>query len=70
MTAAEKLGYLANLNRVKAQQTIHLGKFDPFNHQAVYALWMAAFGNERLARKAQAMAAEANVNRACNQARR
>lgn len=70
MTTAEKLGYSANLNRVKAQQTIHLGKFDPHNHQAVYSLWLAAYGDEKQARKAQAMAAEAYAAKVCEGQRR
>jgi hypothetical protein len=70
MSPLEKIGYLANLERCKAQQVIHLGNYDPANHEAVYALWMAAWGKEKLARRAQGIAAENYVNRECGRARR
>lgn len=70
LTPAEKLGYLANLERMKAQQTIHLGNYDPADYRGVYSLWMAAWGDEDAARRAQGRAAEAYMDRACNAARR
>ena len=69
LTKTERFGYLANLERMKAQHTIHLGNFDAFDYKAVYGLWMAAYGDEDLARKAQAQAAEAYMERACKAAR-
>jgi hypothetical protein len=47
---------------VQAQQTIYDGQFDPANHQRVYELYLAAYGDEDLARRAQANAAETYVN--------
>lgn len=66
MTAVEKLGYLANLERCKAQQRIHTGNYDPCDYRGAYDLWMTAYGQERLARKAQSIAAEAYMERQCN----
>jgi len=68
MTPVEKLGYSANLERCKAQDTIHRGNFDPTNHRAVYDLYLAAYDDEDLARKAQSLAAEAYMDRRCNEA--
>lgn len=63
MTEAEKIGLLANLNRVKAQDVIHLGLFDSTDWRGVYELYLNAYGDEHLARKAQTKAAEQFVDR-------
>jgi hypothetical protein len=69
LTPVEKLGFLANLERCKAQQTIHLGNYDPYDHRGVYRMWMDAYGKEGLARKAQSLSAEAKMERDCDAAR-
>jgi len=66
MTEAEKIGHLANLPRLLAQDTIHQGNFNPTNPTAVYRLYMQAYGNEELARRAQSLAAEALVEAKTN----
>jgi hypothetical protein len=43
---------------MQAQQLIHLGKIDPVDYQGAYSIYMDAFGNESLARKAQSAAAK------------
>ena len=70
MSKGEKLGYLANLERCKAQQTIHLQNYSPTDYRGVYELYLTAYGDENLARKAQAHAAEAFMDQQCNAARR
>jgi len=67
MTPADKLGYLANIERCKAQQAIHMGNYDPCDHRGVYHLWLLAWGNEDMARKAQSLAAERMMERQCSQ---
>jgi len=60
---------LANLNRMKAQQKIHLGQYEPTDYQHVYALYLAAFDDEALASKARANALEQYVDRKIRAAR-
>lgn len=43
---------------MQAQQVIHLGLLDPVDYQGAYHTYLTAFGNEDLARKAQAVAAK------------
>jgi hypothetical protein len=69
MTGEEKLGLLANLERCKAQQIIHLGKYDHENYQAVYDLYLKAYGNKELALRAKSAAAERFANAAMRAAR-
>lgn len=63
MSEPQKLGLLANLGRVKAQDTIHNGRFDHGDYQGVYELYLQAYGDEKLARRAQSQAAEIYVER-------
>jgi hypothetical protein len=70
MTPGEKLGWLANLERCKAQKTIHEGNFEPTDYRGVYSLYLLAHDDVRLAEKAQARALEAYVDQECDRARR
>lgn len=70
MTPLERIGYLANLERCKAQDRIHTGNYDPADYQGVYALWLEAHGREDLARKAQSRAAEVYADREIAKAKR
>lgn len=70
LTPVEKIGYLANLERCKAQQRIHLGQYNPTDWKGVYDLWLYAFGDEELARKARTQALELYVDQQCGRARR
>ena len=65
LTPAERIGYLANLERCKAQQVIHLGKYNPSDYRGVYQLYLLAFGDEDVARRAQVRAAELLVEQRC-----
>lgn len=55
---SERLALLANLPRIRAQDAIKRGSFDPMDRDGVYDLFMLAYADETLARKAQADAAE------------
>ena len=57
MPAGRQLGLLANLPRIQAQARIYDGGIDDEDFEGVYALWMAAYGDEELARKQQTDAA-------------
>jgi len=59
-------GLLANLNAMKAQQTIHLGLYDPANYRQVYDLYLEAFGDACLAQEARSRAMELYVERQTN----
>ena len=65
LTPVERIGYLANLERCKAQQTIHLGNYNPMDYKGLYDLYMFAFGDESLARRAQTQALERFVEHKC-----
>lgn len=68
LTPLEKIGYRANLERVKAQQRIHLGLYDEANYEGVYKLYLLAYGDERLAQRAKARALDAYVDQRIKQA--
>lgn len=61
-----KAGLMANLPTVKAQQTLHLGKFDPADYETVHALHLEAFDSEHVASDARARAMELYVERRCS----
>jgi hypothetical protein len=69
MTDSQKLGLLANLNRMKAQQKIHMEQFEPSDYRQVHALYLQAFDDEELANKARANAMDLYVDRAIRGAR-
>lgn len=69
LTAYEKIGYRANLERVKAQDRIHRGDFDQGDYLGAYDLYMTAYGDPELAMKAKCNAAEVFAARSCNGAR-
>jgi hypothetical protein len=51
---------------MKAQQTIHLGLYDPANYRQVYDLYLEAFGDACLAQEARSRAMELYVERQTN----
>ena len=51
-----------------AQQRIQDGKFEGLQHQDVYDLWMAAYGDRRLAEQARTQFLEEYVRESCNAA--
>jgi hypothetical protein len=57
------MGLLANLERVKAQDMIHRGQFDPADYEGVRALYLDAYGDEELADRAQTEAVRSLVKR-------
>ena len=69
MKPGQKIGYLANLEKVKAQQTIHLGNYSPTDWQGVYGLYMLAYGDTVLAQAARVRAMEMLVEQRCSRAR-
>ena len=48
-----QLGLLANLRRVQAQEQVHHGRYDPSDYDAIYELYLDAYGDEHLARAAR-----------------
>lgn len=58
MTGEEKVGYFANLNRVKAQDIIHQGNFNETDYDGIYRLYLAAFDDKDLARRQRTKALE------------
>lgn len=64
ITESEQLGLLENLPKLIAQERIYHGNYSPSDPGSVYALFMAAFDNETVARKAQLEAAKALVDKA------
>ena len=52
MTSAEKLKYLLNLPRLKAEQAIHLGLVDMTDAKAAYAAFLLAYDNPKIAQEA------------------
>ena len=57
MPPNRQLGLLANLPRIQAQARIFDGGVDDEDFEAVYQLWLTAYGDEELARKQQTAAA-------------
>jgi len=66
LTEAEKIGRLANLNRLQAQETIHLQLYDSSNYRGVHDLYLAAYGRKDLADRAMSRAAERYADEAIN----
>jgi len=65
-----QLGLLANLPRVQAQGQIFAGRVDSTDHEAVYDLFMAAYGDPELARAERLKANQELVRTSCESARR
>ena len=62
LTEPEKIGLLANMNRVKAQSRLHHGQVNPTDYEGVYNLTLLATGDETKARQARANALERYVD--------
>lgn len=58
LSERDRLGLMANLPRVKAQETLHAGRFSSSDMQGVYALVLTATGDKTQAERAKANAAE------------
>ncbi|MEI7673281.1 MAG: hypothetical protein WCK00_14315 [Deltaproteobacteria bacterium] len=58
------------MERCKAQQTIHAGNYDSADWKGIYSLYLLAWGDEQLARKAQGQAAEIYADREVARRRR
>lgn len=69
MTEGQKIGLWVNLNRCQAQQRIQSGQFDETDYEGIYELFMQAYGDEAMARRAQAQAAERLVMQRTEEAR-
>lgn len=54
----QRAALAANLDRVKAQDTLHNGNFDPTDYQSMYSLVLRATGDEQQAVRARADAIE------------
>ena len=52
-----------NLYRVKAQNRIHEGNYDPYDYANVYSLFLVAYDDEHRALKARAQSIEALMDR-------
>jgi hypothetical protein len=59
LTESEKLGLIANLPRVQAQDRIQRGDFSATDFKGIYQLYLLAYGDEDLAQKKQTEAAKA-----------
>lgn len=46
-----QIGLLTNLPRLTCQRMIHEGRYDEHDYEAVYDLYMHAYGDEQLARE-------------------
>ncbi len=57
----QRVALLTNLPRIKAQDALKRGSFDPMDMNHVYALVLAATGDQQQAQKAKADAAELRV---------
>ena len=64
ISESTQLGLLENLPKMIAQERIYNGNYSPSDPRGVYALFMAAFDDENVARKAQLDAAKALVDTA------
>lgn len=58
----ERAALLANMDRVKAQSTLHHGNFSPTDYKYIHAITLLATGDELQANRARATALEAYVD--------
>jgi hypothetical protein len=64
ISESQQLGLLENLPKLIAQERIYHGNYSPSDPASVYSLFMTAFDDEQLARKAQLSAAKLMVEAA------
>jgi hypothetical protein len=64
ISESQQLGLLENLPKLIAQERIYHGNYSPSDPAGVYALFMSAFDDENVARKAQLEAAKHMVESA------
>lgn len=70
MTEADKIGYLANLDRQLAQDSIHQGRINWDNPESVRRLFLLAFGDEAKATAAWRIAQDHYVDKKMQEAKR
>ena len=69
--APEQLaGMLANVNRIEARKQIDKRDFEGLDHDGIYALYLTAFEDERIAQEAQTAWLTTYVKNSCNAAGR
>lgn len=61
LTESQQLGLRENLHRMQSQETIQRGDYQATDYNAIYNLFLSAYGDENLARKMQTEAAKAYV---------
>lgn len=54
---------------LRARKRIENGQYDPTDYNAVYHLWLTAYGDEEAARKAKAESVKALVDKHCGKMR-
>ncbi len=70
LTEEQQVGMRENLHRMQCQETIQKGDYSATDYTAVYNLFLAAYGDEDLARKMQTKAAEMYVEQCTKQGKR
>ena len=50
---------------IRAKKRIDAGQYEPTDYQAVYQLWLAAYGDEKIAENARAQAMQLLVDKHC-----
>jgi hypothetical protein len=69
MTELEKIGYLASLDRVQAQDRINQGLIDWDSPEGVKELFLLAYGDEEKAKRAWRKAQDYYVEKKMQEAR-
>jgi hypothetical protein len=68
LTPGQRAALYANIPRVMAQRQILERRFEGMGHEAIYNLWMVAYGDERLATDMRTKFLESLVEQTCNAA--
>ncbi|TWU22449.1 hypothetical protein Pla52o_35050 [Novipirellula galeiformis] len=63
LSETERAGLLANIHRVKAQDTLHRGDFDPTDYAYIHDIVMLATGDKDKANKARSDAMQRYVDK-------
>ena len=70
LTEEQQVGMRENLHRMQSQETIQKGDYSATDYNGIYNLFLAAYGDEDLARKMQTKAAELYVEQCTKQGKR
>lgn len=62
LTDEQRIGLLANMGRVHAQNLLHTGSYSPTDYEGAYRLTLLATGDKRLADKAKTDALERYID--------